>query len=128
MTTTYTKTVTIEHVSCGACGVVFGLEEDFYASRRRTGHDFYCPNGCKVSWSETTEDRLKRSLEDARRRAASAEGRAERIERSRRAYKGQLTKVKNRVSKGVCPCCNRTFQDLARHMETKHPDYASEAR
>jgi hypothetical protein len=24
---------------------------------------------------------------------------------------------------GVCPCCNRTFQQLARHMKAKHPGY-----
>jgi hypothetical protein len=27
------------------------------------------------------------------------------------------------VANGVCPCCNRTFQNLARHMAGKHPDY-----
>ena len=32
-----------------------------------------------------------------------------------------LTRVKNRVSRGVCPNCNRTFKDLARHMASKHP-------
>jgi hypothetical protein len=24
-----------------------------------------------------------------------------------------------------CPCCNRTFQQLARHMKAKHPEHAS---
>lgn len=37
--------------------------------------------------------------------------------------KAQLTKTKKRVSNGVCPCCNRTFKQLARHMENKHPEY-----
>lgn len=23
---------------------------------------------------------------------------------------------------GVCPCCNRTFSQLSRHMQSKHPD------
>ena len=32
-----------------------------------------------------------------------------------------------RVGHGVCPCCNRTFGDLYRHMSTKHPGYAAEA-
>jgi hypothetical protein len=31
----------------------------------------------------------------------------------------------SRVSAGVCPCCNRTFQNVARHMKTKHPDIAA---
>lgn len=37
--------------------------------------------------------------------------------------RGQLTKLKRRVSNGVCPCCNRSFADLHRHMTEKHPDY-----
>ena len=45
-------------------------------------------------------------------------------ERSAAAYKGHLTRVKRRVGNGVCPCCNRTFKNLADHMTTKHPDYA----
>lgn len=24
----------------------------------------------------------------------------------------------------VCPCCNRTFQNVARHIAGQHPDYA----
>lgn len=47
-------------------------------------------------------------------------------ERQLRAQKGVVTRIKNRISKGVCPCCNRTFGDLERHMKTKHPDYAPE--
>ena len=43
--------------------------------------------------------------------------------RRRAAAKGQLTKVKKRVGNGVCPCCTRSFTDLARHMESKHPAY-----
>lgn len=38
--------------------------------------------------------------------------------------RGVVTKTKNRIGKGVCPCCNRTFVELARHIATKHPDYA----
>tara|TARA_Y100000310_G_scaffold338946_1_gene430083 strand:- start:1163 stop:1354 length:192 start_codon:yes stop_codon:yes gene_type:complete len=44
-------------------------------------------------------------------------------EKTASTYKGQVTKLKNRAKAGVCPCCNRTFQNLSRHMETKHPDF-----
>lgn len=37
--------------------------------------------------------------------------------------KGVATRLKNRAAHGVCPCCNRTFQQLARHMSAKHPDF-----
>lgn len=29
------------------------------------------------------------------------------------------------MKKISCPCCNRTFQNLQRHMTSKHPDYVS---
>ena len=29
-----------------------------------------------------------------------------------------------RVHNGVCPCCNRSFQNLQKHMKTKHPEIA----
>lgn len=32
----------------------------------------------------------------------------------------------HRVGAGVCPCCKRTFQQLARHMKCKHPKYRTE--
>lgn len=39
-------------------------------------------------------------------------------------YTGML---RNRAAAGVCPCCNRTFEQLGRHMTTKHPEYVKEA-
>ena len=31
---------------------------------------------------------------------------------------------KNRVAASVCPCCKKTFKQLAAHMKNKHPNYA----
>lgn len=42
------------------------------------------------------------------------------------AARGQVTRLKNRAAAGVCPCCNRTFHQLVRHMAAKHPDFAAE--
>ncbi|HYC31767.1 MAG TPA: hypothetical protein VEB59_05720, partial [Gemmatimonadales bacterium] len=44
---------------------------------------------------------------------------------SLRSTKGVVTKIKRRVAGGVCPCCNRTFSDLARHMSGKHPGWGN---
>lgn len=30
-----------------------------------------------------------------------------------------------RIHNGVCPCCNRSFVNLQRHMKTKHPEVVS---
>jgi hypothetical protein len=44
-------------------------------------------------------------------------------ERSAAAVRGHITRLKNRIAKGVCPECHQAFPSLARHMETKHPAY-----
>jgi hypothetical protein len=50
----------------------------------------------------------------------------EQAEKRLSATKGVVTRIKNRVGHGVCPCCTRTFSNLARHMETKHAGFAAE--
>ena len=52
----------------------------------------------------------------ALRRAHDAETRAA-------AAKAREHRLKRRVAAGTCPCCQRTVAQLARHMQTKHPDY-----
>lgn len=47
----------------------------------------------------------------------------DRMERSAAAQRGVLTRLKNRVAAGVCPCCHRSFKQLSEHMKMKHPDY-----
>ena len=51
-------------------------------------------------------------------------GEAKHATRRMAAAKGELTKMKKRVGNGVCPCCNRQFVNLQRHMATQHPGYA----
>lgn len=88
-----------------------------------------------MHYAETTEARLKRQL--ACERAAHDQTKAARAydhrransaERSRNALKGVVTRTKNRISKGVCPCCNRQFKDLERHMTGQHPDYTKDSK
>lgn len=54
-------------------------------------------------------------------------------ERSHSTTRGHLTRerkkkeqLETRAANGVCPCCHRTFKQLARHMKTKHPDFPGE--
>jgi DNA repair exonuclease SbcCD ATPase subunit len=85
-----------------------------------------------MSIKETEAARLKKELEAERKRLEFARN-AERVQREEAerlghqliAARGQMTKLRNRVGKGVCPCCNRSFENLKRHMVSKHPDYAA---
>lgn len=116
--------------TCCACGLLFAMPTRFEQALRDSGDSFYCPAGHKQFYgSNTLQKRLERAEQSAkweRARADSAKREAQRAEMSRRAYKGMLTKTKKRVAAGVCPCCNRTFQNLARHMAGQHPRWAGD--
>lgn len=130
-TITHTGTLVVEH--CCNCGTAFAMPSGLQAQRIKDHQEFYCPAGHRQYYTGPTEaqklkkelDYSKQELEYANRRAASAEGRAKREQARANGFKGAMRKVKRRVSNGVCPCCTRTFKDLAAHMNQKHPDYAS---
>jgi hypothetical protein len=80
---------------------------------------------------ETENDRIRRERDRLKQDAARLQEsinyqreRAEAAERRTVALKGVATRLKNRAAKGVCPCCNRSFENLRRHMHTKHPGVA----
>lgn len=123
-------TVKLDAEECKVCGAIYALSQDFIAARRKDGKTWCCPNGHNWHFlqGESETDRLKRELTQANERIESERTWARLQEqalsderRSHAATKGKLTKTRNRVQNGVCPDCNRTFQDLARHMHSKHP-------
>lgn len=125
--------------TCPTCKVNHTLPSSLHeAAQARAGElSVYCPNG--HSWVYKSQaiinreeelrlerDRLKQQLawkddEIKRQRDGKEHERRQKI-----ALKGILTKTKKRISVGVCPCCNRTFQNLASHMATQHKDFALE--
>lgn len=124
-------------ITCCVCNVVFGMPHDLFLVSKRSEHiSWYCPYGHKQHFAqgESTAEKLRRERDRLAQRVAERDD-ALRLERSRReiaersasAYKGQVTKIKRRVGNGVCPCCNRTFSDLQRHMNAKHPDYREDS-
>lgn len=115
--------------SCINCGVTFGMPDDMDTERRKDGRTFYCPNGHHMSYTETDALRLKKERERTARLTAQLDQQRaarESAERRASAARGQVTKIKRRVGKGVCPCCNRSFSALADHMRTEHPEFATE--
>jgi hypothetical protein len=128
-------------IVCGKCGIEFHVPKRWQTDRRESKETFWCPNGHPRVYCESEadvirreRDRLKQQIaerDDAIRREqnwrrAERDGR-EAAERRASAARGQVTRLKNRASAGVCPCCNRTFSQLARHMAEKHPRFKAEA-
>lgn len=115
-------TETYELEACANCGIQFAMPVVFIQKRRQDHGSFYCPNGHSLVYrgkSEVERERERRIAAEAK--AAQWEDRHDVAERRRRAEKGQRTRVLNRIHNGVCPHCGRTFDNLARHMATKHP-------
>jgi protein-arginine kinase activator protein McsA len=131
---------TLEVVVCPTCGVTYAIPERFVSSARAypgdlpngRGWSICCPFG--HSWhytgSKTREQKLQEQLDYSRDRAAHLSAKLDQTEASLRGTRAnaartrkELKSVKTRASAGVCPCCNRTFQQLARHMKNKHPGF-----
>lgn len=103
----------LETLTCCNCGIVFALPSTLKARLKRDGGSFYCPCGHGQHFTENEVGRLRGLLEQANRKNTQlADECAKHIAKQKR--------LEERVHAGVCPCCNRTFQNLARHMATKH--------
>lgn len=119
-----------------ACFMEFQVPKGFTTARRNDQKSFYCPGcGNRMSYGVDNSDaaKLRRELGRAKQNTAYLEDevkrqreRCEAEEHRRSALKGQVTKLKKRTAAGVCPCCNRTFLSLARHMAQKHPTFIAE--
>ncbi len=109
---------------CFKCGVAIYGPRPLYDACVKLGHggqSFYCVNGHGQVFAQSEADRLRKRLEAEERRHNMTMSALDDEKKSARAYKGQVTKLKNRASAGLCLCCNRTFRNLARHMKSKHP-------
>lgn len=117
---------------CPVCSVDYGLGEVFLKQRREDHATWYCPNG-HPSWFPPGTSEAEKAIKErdaarelARREAQRrqrAEQEARTAEYQRRAAKGQLTKLRNRIANGVCPCCNRSFANVRRHIADQHPEF-----
>lgn len=133
----FNRDTTLVVTTCPTCHILFAIPKSLEASARRYPGDQ--PNGWQLScplghtwWfpGRSVEQKLKAEQERAARHAA----RADQAEAHARAMKGlatrrrnELAKVEARVAAGVCPCCNRAFQNVSRHMRAQHPGFGTEA-
>lgn len=139
MSTTITMPVELTQIDCGNCGGTYAINERYRQKQQDNCGTWTCPY-CKCGWGysgDTAQARAEKAAKRAQELLAQERERNSRVESNLRdsrdraerrasAARGQITKIKNRVGHGVCPCCNRTFKQLAAHMASKHPEYAAE--
>lgn len=123
-----TITITRHLVSetCCVCGSLFGLESNHMRALKESGERFYCPNGHAQSYNGLLRKERKRhaSIEsDLRHLLEQAKADRDAFKFQARAEKSAKTRLKKRAENGVCPCCKRSFQNLRRHMKSKHANF-----
>lgn len=112
---------------CCRCGITIVMPQHFANKRREDHADFHCPNGHAQHFPGKSElEKAQDLLATERRWREQANKDRDAALKRESAAKGQVTKIKNRVGNGVCPCCNRSFTNLQRHMHTKHPTFKDE--
>ena len=127
MSRTISFTETLEVTVCW-CGMNSAMPAELLATARKDGTtSVYCPLGHGGTFGNSENSRLKKRLEAEERAAATRLAQLDQERAAHAATKGQLTKARKRAANGVCPCCNRSFVDVARHVKTKHPTFAQEA-
>jgi hypothetical protein len=117
-TLTIQQAVDFHVEECCNCGVAFAMTDQLYTERHKDKATFYCPNGHGQHYVGKTDKQLLVEAEERSRQAIQAE-RDQRL-----AAERELKRIQDRSKGGACPCCKRSFVQLARHMKTKHPDYA----
>lgn len=118
--------------NCITCGVRYGIPRVLYSHQQDKGGYHHCPNGHSQGWSkeESKMARLERERDIARQQVARAEDEAReaRAQAACDVAKAQKeTKLlKKRASAGTCPCCKRTFSNMATHMKREHPQFVAD--
>jgi hypothetical protein len=136
MATTLTHVDELHVHTCPTCFIAYAIPTAMEDRKQADGGSWYCPNGHSISFTKSMKDKLdemrrerdrlkqEQAWYDDRHREQAAELAS--AKRAAAALKGENTKIRKRVGHGVCPCCNRTFAQLARHMAAKHADFKLE--
>lgn len=128
MSDVLSRTVNLVTEECITCGTVFGLSATLRNHCYQNGGYFYCPVGHSQGWNtancKTNIDKLSAEIARLKSLVDYKDSRIEAERCKAAAAKTTLTKERNRLRNGVCPCCNRHFVNVERHLKTKHPNFA----
>ena len=128
-------TVNLYITNCPTCQIIHAIPMTLKERVLAQGGDVYCPNGHvwiftknEVDVQRKRADALAERLRCAEAGRTAARDQAAATERSNRAYRGHLTRLKRSIAHGICPVprCRRTFSNIVAHIEGEHPGWAHE--
>ncbi len=110
--------------TCPVCFINYAAPELLFEKKLEKKDNWFCPNGHSLVFTgETEAEKLAKEVARLKSEVEWQKGRVALKAKDVIAQKGLAAKAKNklaRVEKGVCPKCNRSFQNVARHMQTQH--------
>ncbi len=126
--TMFVDQIAMETISCSVhgCGITFAIPAVLVEKRRNDHQNFWCPNGHCLSYKGKTEaQKLKDQLAEKEQQLDYARQRANHAEEKTATVTRAHKRMRERLKNGVCPCCNRSFENLRRHIADMHPDFGA---
>ncbi len=109
---------------CCNCHIPFAMSRSFKDARLKDRKSFHCPAGHGQYYTgKSEEQKLREELERKQGLLDAERGKAILLKNERDEITKAHKRMRTRVMNGVCPCCNRTFQNLMQHMKTEHADF-----
>ena len=104
---------------CPACGIPFFVPTDWFNNKRNDHRSFSCPNGHGLQLKSKSEiEKLREVIQEKEKREQNITNRL--MDEMNKSKKLELKL--SRIGNGICPCCNRYFANLHRHVKAKHPE------
>ena len=102
------------------CGIQFAMPSALMRWHKDSEKNTtYCPLGHAGVIRESTSQKL----EAAQARQRHLEDQLQAAEADAETARVQLLRARHRFANGVCPCCNRSFPNVANHIKSQHPHY-----
>lgn len=122
----YETCLTVTSAECCQCGHLVFMSTDFATRRHRDHRSWYCLScGQAQGWTgESDIQKLQKELAAERERKMAALDEANRMRAEADEAKRASERLRKRAHAGVCPCCKRSFENVRRHIKTKHPNVA----
>jgi len=120
-TFTSSTSFVVEYCCAKGCGIAFGLHKEHYDQlQAEKGRTFYCPNGHGQHYTGKSDTQ---KLKDAEARELALKDQLSASIREGELTRKALLRDRQRFMNGVCVCCNRSFENVRRHMASQHPDF-----
>jgi hypothetical protein len=105
---------------CISCGIPFAIPVDYKEMLKQKHTSFYCPNGHSQYYSGKTQaellaEKLKQKENEIAQKITANIQLENQLDKANK-------KLKN-VAAGKCPCCDKTFKVLSKHLANKHPEF-----